>query len=235
MFARHVRPLAADLLILAGQLTLGQPGYPHHVAVVTQAYGQNPMRPLSAPRIVQAMPSGAEEIEIGAEHWTKDYVYIRPEYSEGSPFACSSCGAVNRNTRGECKPCVRHGVVRRSQAKGRQKTLDKRWPCAQCGSSIGWTNGGGGTQKLICDTCAPDSRFRTLVRRYGVDKSMYDAMYFEQNGKCAIPICLREAKSVDHCHTTGAVRGLLCQGCNIAVGFLETPLWLEGASRYLDR
>jgi hypothetical protein len=86
MFARHVRPLAADLLILAGQLTLGQPGYPHHVAVVTQAYGQNPMRPLSAPRIVQAMPSGAEEIEIGAEHWTKDYVYIRPEYSEGSPF-----------------------------------------------------------------------------------------------------------------------------------------------------
>jgi uncharacterized protein YycO len=80
MFARHVRPLAADLLILAGQLTLGQPGYPHHVAVVTQAYGQNPMRPLSAPRIVQAMPSGAEEIEIGAEHWTKDYVYIRPAY-----------------------------------------------------------------------------------------------------------------------------------------------------------
>jgi hypothetical protein len=94
LFANRVRPLAADLLILAGQLTLGQPGYPHHVAVVTQA--QLPTTAEAAPfgrllsstsgqlytypKIVQAMPSGAEEIEIGAEHWTSDYIYVRPAY-----------------------------------------------------------------------------------------------------------------------------------------------------------
>jgi hypothetical protein len=81
MFARHVRPRAADLLILAGQTLLGQPGYPHHVAVVTRAE-----TPFLWPKIVQAMPSGAEEIEIGQEHWTGDYVYLRPAYIPRDPL-----------------------------------------------------------------------------------------------------------------------------------------------------
>lgn len=33
-----------------------------------------------APKIVQAMPPGAEEIEIGPEHWSPSVVYIRPHY-----------------------------------------------------------------------------------------------------------------------------------------------------------
>src|SRR5689334_2920621 len=41
-----------------------------HVAVVTSDHS-----------IVQAMPSGAEEIEIGAEHWTHDYLYVRPRWT----------------------------------------------------------------------------------------------------------------------------------------------------------
>jgi hypothetical protein len=95
-FARHVLPRSADLLILASQLALGEPGYPHHVFVVTgvgapwvgDRYGSGTdvqssfQREGSTPtvKIVQAMPSGAEEIEIGAEFWTKDYTYIRPAY-----------------------------------------------------------------------------------------------------------------------------------------------------------
>lgn len=34
-----------------------------------------------APRLVQAMPRGAEEIELTAKHWTPEYVYIRPAYT----------------------------------------------------------------------------------------------------------------------------------------------------------
>jgi len=79
MFARHVRPLAADLLILMGQTILGQPGYPHHVGVVTQASGTDrPYR--DGPMVVEAMPNGAREVEIGAERWTEDYIYVRPAY-----------------------------------------------------------------------------------------------------------------------------------------------------------
>lgn len=92
MFAMHVSPKSADLLILAGQITLGDPGYPHHVAVVTQAASpdfEDRSGPGHAsvtgvgPRIVQAMPKGAEEIEIGVSHTGGDYIYLRPAYEPG--------------------------------------------------------------------------------------------------------------------------------------------------------
>jgi hypothetical protein len=86
---------------------------------------------------------------------------------------------------------------------------------------------------MVCAVCAPDSRFRTLVRRYGVDKAMYEAMYFEQDGACAILSCVREAVAVDHCHESGRPRGLLCLGCNVALGFVENKQWMNGAQEYL--
>jgi len=58
-----------------------------HVLVVTEAAeierGLAEVGPgwiTAPPRIVQAMPRGAEEVEIGAEHWTPAYLYIRPHY-----------------------------------------------------------------------------------------------------------------------------------------------------------
>lgn len=107
-----------------------------------------------------------------------------------------------------------------------------QWPCKQCGSLIDYEPRGGNRMR-VCKTCAPDSRFRSMVRRYGVDKQMFDAMYFDQDGRCAIATCSREAKAVDHDHVTGAVRGLLCKGCNVAVGFIETNGWLPAALNYI--
>ncbi|KPC89946.1 hypothetical protein ADL27_38495 [Streptomyces sp. NRRL F-6602] len=60
-------------------------------------------------------------------------------------------------------------------------------------------------------------------------------MYFEQDGTCALSPCVREAKVVDHCHATGRVRGLLCQGCNVAVGFVESPEWLSSTIEYIGK
>jgi hypothetical protein len=74
-FARHVSPRSADLLITAGQLFLGEPRYPHHVFVVVESGDR--------PRIVQAMPSGAEEIETGPSFWNEGYLYVRPAYALG--------------------------------------------------------------------------------------------------------------------------------------------------------
>jgi hypothetical protein len=90
MFARHVSPRAADLLILAGQVFLGQPGYPHHVGVVVQG-GEDA-------RIVQAMPSGAEEVGLDDRYWTRDYEFIRPRYPDriGLPFGVSVAAAARR-------------------------------------------------------------------------------------------------------------------------------------------
>ena len=55
-----------------------------HVFVVTRAF-EPPGRfatASTAVHIVQAMPSGAEEISIGQEHWTDRYVYVRPAYAD---------------------------------------------------------------------------------------------------------------------------------------------------------
>ncbi len=90
MFARRLRPRSVEIGVRIGQLILGETGYPQHVAVVTEAAREidinedprNPPHPVlnNGPRIVQAMPRGAEEIEIGPEHFTDEYVYVRPEY-----------------------------------------------------------------------------------------------------------------------------------------------------------
>jgi len=81
MFANHVRPWAADALIWAGQAFLGQPRYPHHVGVIVQGgYPGDWDADHRPPRMVQAMPSGAEEVDLDARFWTPDYVFIRPNY-----------------------------------------------------------------------------------------------------------------------------------------------------------
>lgn len=130
---------------------------------------------------------------------------------------------------------ARQASKQKYEAKRRAEKAAETWPCVQCGCPISWLPGNkGGNRRQICLTCAPDDRFRALVRRYGVDKAMFEAMYFDQDGQCAIPSCTREAKSVDHDHTTGKVRGLLCQGCNVAVGFLESAEWMQSALKYLD-
>ena len=63
-------------------------------------------------------------------------------------------------------------------------------------------------------------RTANLKFRYGISVGEYDGLFQLQNGKCAV--CGKEGKLlVDHDHTTGRVRGLLCHECNIVLGFLE--------------
>jgi len=44
-----------------------------------------------------------------------------------------------------------------------------------------------------------------------------------------------KALAVDHCHQSGAVRGLLCADCNMGIGKLkEDPLVFQSAIQYLS-
>ncbi len=72
---------------------------------------------------------------------------------------------------------------------------------------------------------------------YGVPHGTYARMFANQGGLCAI--CARpppEGKrlNIDHCHDTGAVRGLLCNGCNTGIGQLKhDPDLMLSARDYL--
>jgi hypothetical protein len=75
-----------------------------------------------------------------------------------------------------------------------------------------------------------------LKKKYGLTVEAYEAMEAAQGGKCFL--CGNEHKrrklNVDHCHTTGRVRGLLCDKCNLAIGLLEdNPMLAEKFKEYL--
>lgn len=76
--------------------------------------------------------------------------------------------------------------------------------------------------------------------RYGVDHGTYDQMLATQEGKCAIcgvtePGAKAERFSIDHCHGSQVVRGLLCNNCNNGLGrFKDDPDRLRKAAAYLE-
>jgi hypothetical protein len=86
----------------------------------------------------------------------------------------------------------------------------------------------------------PDRHLAAILRRgFGITLDDYRAMMSAQGGVCAI--CLRPETSprrsrltVDHCHRTGRVRGLLCSKCNVALGYMgDDPGNVERALSYL--
>ncbi len=66
----------------------------------------------------------------------------------------------------------------------------------------------------------------------------YDILLKSQGGACKICGVVLSAGArlhVDHCHTTGAIRGLLCNGCNAGIGFFgDDILRMARAIKYLS-
>ena len=85
----------------------------------------------------------------------------------------------------------------------------------------------------------PNSRNRRLKRTYGISQEDYTKMFEDQGGVCAI--CSDSCSTfdnlcVDHDHTTGQVRGLLCKSCNIALGeFKDNISLLQAAIDYVSK
>lgn len=72
---------------------------------------------------------------------------------------------------------------------------------------------------------SPESRLRERLKgQYGITVEQYEEMLASQNGVCAIcqnPPAKKQRLHVDHCHTTGRVRALLCWTCNTQLGSYE--------------
>lgn len=83
-------------------------------------------------------------------------------------------------------------------------------------------------------------RDRNLRNSFGIGLEAYNKILEDQSGCCAIcgiNSCASGRNfAVDHCHTTGVIRGLLCQFCNTALGqFQDSPEILAKAITYLEK
>lgn len=74
------------------------------------------------------------------------------------------------------------------------------------------------------------------AKKYGLSPEELAAMEQRQAGRCAICGAEPETLYVDHAHSTGRVRGLLCPVCNAGLGlFKDDPMLCEAAAEYLRR
>lgn len=77
-----------------------------------------------------------------------------------------------------------------------------------------------------------------LKKHYGLTTEEYEELLASQGGVCLV--CGRGPDAgkplfVDHCHSTGNVRGLLCSNCNTLIGYAsDDPVVLRNAVAYLS-
>lgn len=141
---------------------------------------------------------------------------------------CRKCNTV--------KPITDFYLARNGRASGDK--LVRKTPCKRCSSdaAMAWQRADPERTKL-------QKKAWRLRSEYGISMEEYVALLTKQNGRCAV--CgLEEARSnlgggnymlcVDHCHDTGAIRGLLCNNCNRALGLLNDSVdHLKEMIRYL--
>lgn len=119
-----------------------------------------------------------------------------------------------------------------------QRRACKRWrerhPGAAYASCKGW-------EKRNPEKAKANRRKTKLKIHFGLTVSQYDAMLASQDGACAIcreteTVRRNKHLSVDHCHATGRIRGLLCSKCNTAIGMLrDRPENARAAAEYLSK
>lgn len=81
-----------------------------------------------------------------------------------------------------------------------------------------------------------------LKRDYGISLEDYEKILSSQGGKCDIcktELCYDKGPNLahlDHCHSSQAIRGILCVRCNKGLGYLQdSEDIIQGAIRYLEK
>ncbi len=158
---------------------------------------------------------------------------------------CETCGEifVRKSKYGQaprwCPECM---FKRRRVQRGHAPEAPMDLICADCGEEFRRPGGRGG----IPERCAPCKKIRLLKqmsvrlrrRKYGITEAQFVEMLADQGGVCAI--CGTDnwgvrGPVIDHCHSSGKVRGILCNWCNPALGaFRDRVDLLKSAIEYLE-
>lgn len=164
-------------------------------------------------------------------------------YNGSYPRYCNKCGRKYGPTlfpkhMNRCKNCAEN-IKKISWAKERLRRkkavnpLDRE-PVRTC-EACGFLGSHSHFHKKepYCLRCS--HRLLDVQKKYGLSKEVFLAVKAAQEGKCKI--CNEKASLVvDHDHSTGAVRGLICGFCNVMLGLArdDTEV-LREAARYLEK
>ena len=180
---------------------------------------------VSAPRPLTKQP--IREAAMAAKEFTKPCskcgewkpLLAYSPRKEGKRFMsrCKTCRAEDRKRDRAANPEHHREILRKSRKKHHKEYLYYR------------------------------ARRSHLSVNFGLSLQEYDALEAAQGGLCAIcqkpetamdtrrPSSIRKL-AIDHCHSTGKVRGLLCGCCNTGLGQLkDSPEILASALAYLKR
>jgi hypothetical protein len=126
---------------------------------------------------------------------------------------------TNKRTGTKCRECFKaYSREWKKNNKERKKELDKNWYIA---------NG-------------EYRRAQIRQQKFGISAEQYKAMLQTQSELCGIcgkhQSTFNKGLAVDHCHTSGKIRGLLCSYCNLMLGnSLDNIETLTKAIDYLRR
>lgn len=146
----------------------------------------------------------------------------RPKYRLGECRACASSSECI------CTLC-REGKPREDFRNGtsRDGSPRYRFQCRSCRSEshAKWRQAN------------PNYQLEADLAKFGFTIESFNALVAEVDGRCEI--CqgppTRARLDIDHCHTKGHVRGLLCSPCNRGLGvFEDDPERLRLAAEYLE-
>ncbi len=137
---------------------------------------------------------------------------------------CGRCGGgKDGHKHNWCRPCL--NTYYRERRKARPDVAKQQYA-----NNRAW-------QARNPDSWKRIKRNSNLKREFGITIEQYETMLESQGNVCAIcsdPIGSRGG--VDHNHSTGKVRDVLCQFCNIAIGNLrDDPHRAEAVAAYLRR
>lgn len=162
---------------------------------------------------------------------------------------CSKCGSevLGRRKGVPLKYCSK--ACRYACNVGRKRLPDDVKKARKRATAAAWAVRTRDAQKVRRRAYVDNNREAVSDRnrrlKYGISGAETRAMLEAQSGGCAVcreAIRLVGEKSspglahVDHDHATGQVRGLLCRGCNWAIGQMkDSPSRLRAAAAYLEK
>ncbi len=139
----------------------------------------------------------------------------------------SVCSGIEAATVALCGKCGEPRIADKLKRDKLRKHGKADW-CGRCYSRHAY--------KIRNGRVASSTKRKWNVKaRYGVTPQDVEEMVAAQKGTCAI--CTTELGNyhIDHCHATGAVRGLLCSFCNRSLKIVEDDRLHKAAVAYLRR